>query len=211
MKYSLFLISAALLVAMASPGQVPSSAKLIDVERIVGVYCYRYQSLASDTAIKDGNYELSYKNKLLESGRFNRNKKEGVWRFYNFDGALEFTYDFSSGAVSNYERRPDEVYDSPCFFLGSPVVLYRFLASNLSQPRTGFNVEREEEMLLSLLIDTDGTVTKISMVKSFNSDYDSAAIKAASMIPSHWRWIPAKINGNAVQSEYIVKILVSPE
>ncbi len=209
MKQLLF-IAITLFLPLTAGSQQPAGKKYVDIERVKNEFKYNYRTLASDTAFKDGLYQFSYKNKILEKGNYKGNNKVGVWSFYNYEGALEYSYNFDSGEVFNFERQPDEVYDSPCFFLGSPVVIYRFVASNIQQPYTDFPYPKEQTMLLSLLINTEGAISGVNIINSFNADYDKAVLKAASKIPKHWRWIPARYGGKAIESEYIIKIIVSP-
>ncbi len=206
----IFIIVSILFFGVLS-AQNSNLPKRVNIVRTIDQFRYSYQAMATDTAIKDGKFEFSFKSKMLERGYYDNNKRQGLWSFYNMEGALEFSYDYNSGKVSNYERRPDDMYESPCFFLGSPFMLYRFIAARLLQPSVEVDFDVEKELLVRLVINTNGEIANIEMAQGLNKAYDDMALNAARQIPNSWKWIPANINSIPIESEYIIKIIVTPQ
>lgn len=209
MKHAIVIIFC-LALCMTTPAQQPASTRMVTVNRKAGVYLHSYQALASDTSVMHGGYELLYKNKTLERGNYHQNKRIGVWHFYNFKNALEFTYDYNTGKVDNFVRPSDGIYDTPCFFLGSPLIPYLFMLSKLYYPEMELDNQTDQEVMLALNISPEGKMTGVRLVKSAKAGFDEAVMKAASTIPSHWQWLPARKNGCPVESDYLIKIVFEP-
>lgn len=183
---------------------------LVTINRPVGLFLHSYQALASDTSVKHGGYELLYKNKTLERGSYNKNKRVGVWQFYNLKNALEFTYNYNNGKVDKFVRPSNGEYDTPCFFLGSPLIPYLFMLSKLHYPEVEMGNRSNQEVLLALRISSEGTMTGVRLLKSARAGFDESVMQAASSIPIHWQWLPARKDGVAVESDYLIKIIFEP-
>ncbi len=52
-------------------------------------------------------------------------------------------------------------------------------------------------VVVNVVIDTDGTVAEVDVRKSTHSDFEAPAIEAV----KHWRFKPAKKDGNAIRSK----------
>lgn len=58
-----------------------------------------YDVLEADSAIRHGNYNLFYKDYIVESGQYANNQKIGNWQFFSFNGFLEYEYNFDRSAI----------------------------------------------------------------------------------------------------------------
>ena len=201
-----FIISFCLVFCLLATAQ----NDLVTINRPVGLFLHSYQALASDTSVKHGGYELLYKDKTLERGNYRQNARVGVWHFYNLKNALEFTYDYNNGQVDKYVRPSDGVYDTPCFYLGSPLIPYLFMLSKLHYPAGEMENSSNQEVVLALRISREGTMTGVRLLKSARAGFDESVMKAASSIPIHWQWLPARKDGVAVESDYLIKIIFEP-
>lgn len=190
--------------------QHPSGGGLVTINRNAGLYLHRYQALARDTSVLEGNYEMLYKNKTMERGCYHNNRRVGVWQFFNLDNALEFCYDFDDGKASRYVIPEDGVFDVPCLFLGSPLIPHFFLVQRLYYPSSEYDSTVEQEVQVALRINKEGKLTGTRLVKNASARLDETVLKAASQMPSHWQWLPAQINNMPVESDYIIKIIFEP-
>ncbi|MGV8828570.1 MAG: energy transducer TonB [Breznakibacter sp.] len=199
-----------LLFCQLAAAQLVALRDLVTINRPVGHFLHSYQALASDTSVKHGGYELLYKNKTLERGCYRQNNRVGVWQFYNLKNALEFTYDYNNGKVDKFVRPSDGDYDTPCFFLGSPLIPYLFMLSRLHYPEVEMENRSNQEVMLALRISTEGRMTGVRLLKNARAGFDESVMKAASSIPNHWQWLPARKDGAAVESDYLIKIVFEP-
>ena len=47
------------------------------------VFRYEYETLRTDTAVRNGYYRMFYKDKILERGQYLKGDRVGLWHFYN--------------------------------------------------------------------------------------------------------------------------------
>lgn len=206
MKY-LKIVVFLFFVAANLCAQKPLGPKLSRVTRVSDVYVHQYQVLASDTSIRQGEYLLMYKDQVLERGIYENNKRVGEWLFFNYRTALEFAYSYDNGEVSRFLKRESDSFDSPCFFLGSPVLPYRFLASRIYFPNEEMLSQWGKEIVLIFKIGKDGRMKHAFLEQEAHKELNDIVMDAAKSIPPHWRWIPARLNGEPVESEYVIRII----
>ncbi len=85
-------------------------------------------------------------------------------------------------------------------FPGGPNALFEYLSKNIKYPPK----ERQQgRVIVTFIVDTDGTVTNVKVAKSVNPLLDAEAIRVTKAMP---RWIPGKQNGEAVAVKYTFPI-----
>ena len=175
------------------------------ISRPNGLYVEKYSVLASDTAVKHGEYSLIYKGKVLEKGVYKKGKRVGGWMFYNLNDELEFIYDYDDELP--YQIMPHKGYTYtaktfPSMYLGSPLVPYHFIASHTYYPVKEQGNMQDCTVVLALEISATGKMTGYHLEKESRADFNRVVLNAAAQIPSTWRFVPAREGGKNVASSY---------
>lgn len=176
-----------------------------------GLFVETAQRTASgDTTILDGTYELKYRDKTIERGEYRLGRRVGEWEFRNYHDWVELRYDYSHGRPTYILPHKGKTYNQetyPCTFLGSPIVPYLFIVSNVHYPQAEWDNKRGGEATLTLRIDPQGRMAGYEIRKPSTSHFAKAVKYAAEKIPrDEWRWVPAKSKGRAVAGEYDIVI-----
>ena len=172
------------------------------------LFTEHYYVSETDTSVWDGKYELYYKSHLIEKGRYSDGEKAGIWTFYNLSDFFELQYDFTKDSVlriggSEYHAIRNYI---PPLFLGSPLVPYLYISSNVTYPLEAINKGIEGKVVLSLVISDEGEIIGNYISESLNKMMDNVVLKAIEKLPDNWKWLPAKRNGIRVESFYNITI-----
>ncbi len=120
-------------------------------------------------------------------------------------------------AATVAEEQPEMLHSSPAEeesvvfdvvetmpeFPGGQDGMMRFLSTTIKYPTNAQNENIEGRVIAQMVIDTDGTPTDISIVRSVHPDLDREAIRVLSSMP---RWTPGKQRGKEVRVRYTVPI-----
>ena len=117
------------------------------------------------------------------------------------------TEDESSSAVNDTAHKSD----GPIFttvekvpeFPGGLDAFGKFLAENIKYPADSRNKEVQGRVLLSFIVEHDGTLSDIKVVRGLAKDLDQESLRVLSLSP---KWIPGMQNGHAVRVAYAVPI-----
>ncbi len=174
-----------------------------------GRFNENYEVLKSDTAIKNGSYKLFYKNTLVEEGKYRNGIRSGIWTFFNLGGNFEFQYDFDKDSLlklagEDYYQLRSEM---PCLYKGTPLIPYVYLSKLVGYPPEAYEKGIEGRVVLTLRISEKGEILDRYISKGLNIILDSAVLDAATRLPEKWEWIPAKKNGEKVESLYNITII----
>ena len=172
------------------------------------LFTEHYRVSDSDTSVLNGKYELYYKSNLIEKGRYDNGKKAGIWTFYNLGDLFEFQYDFNKDSVirmagSEYYAVRNYI---PPIFLGSPLVPHLFISSSIGYPLEAINSGIEGKVVLTLLISTDGYIIDSYISEGLNNMMDKNVLKTVDYFPKEWKWLPAKRNGDIIESTYNITV-----
>jgi hypothetical protein len=88
-------------------------------------------------------------------------------------------------------------------FPGGGDSLRRFIAKNLRYPEISIENGDQGRVYLSFIVETDGNLTHISIVRGISIELDQEAKRILLSSP---KWIPATCNGTAFRSKYIVPL-----
>ena len=162
----------------------------------------------SDTSIKDGTYKLFYKNKIIENGKYLKNKKVGLWQYFSLNGIFEYEYDFDKGKVAKIsgEERYELIQKTPCLFLGSPIIPYLFIVNHVYYPEKAQKQKLDGKVILALKISEEGELWSIYLYQKLDPVLDSEVMRVARNFPDEWKWLPATRNGVSVDGEYLITI-----
>ena len=167
-----------------------------------------YQVSESDTTLFEGKYELYYKSHLIEKGQYKNGERSGIWTFYNLDNFFEFQYDFPRDTLLNFAG--SEFYNrknyTPSIFLGSQLIPFIHILNAIGYPSEAYDKRIEGKVILTLIISTSGDIVESFISESLNELMDEIVLDTVKGFPKHWKWIPAKKNGEKIESNYNITV-----
>jgi TonB family protein len=86
---------------------------------------------------------------------------------------------------------------------GGQAEMGKFLAKNLRYPIEAQKNEQQGKVFLKFVVDTEGEISNIKVLKSAGSGMDEEAIRVVSKMPT---WVSALQNGKKVNSEFVLPI-----
>lgn len=88
-------------------------------------------------------------------------------------------------------------------FEGGDAAMLKYLANNIEYPRKAIRTNIEGTVMVSFLIDTDGSIKQVEVVRGIGMGCDEEAVRVVSSMPG---WKPGKQNGQAVRVRRIIPI-----
>ena len=88
-------------------------------------------------------------------------------------------------------------------FNGGYPAMMKFIQEHLVYPQTAIEMNIQGRVQLRFVVEKDGQISNISVLKSLSPDCDKAAIKVLNEMP---KWKPGKIAGRAVRQWYTLPI-----
>jgi len=89
-----------------------------------------------------------------------------------------------------------EVMPSP---IGGLSAFYKYLNENLKYPQKATRIGIEGRVYLSFVVETDGSLTDVKVMKGIGADCDEESIRVMQNAP---KWNPGKQRGNPVRVRY---------
>jgi len=200
----LFMIGLLILNVTSAIAQKPLTRKLTDTR-----FTEHYRVSETDTAVLDGRYELYYKHHLIEKGQYKNGKKSGIWTFYNLNNFFEFQYDFTRDTLlritgSAYYARKNY---TPPIFLGSPLIPYIHILKAINYPSDAYDNNIQGTVVLTLIISSTGDIVDSYISASLNERMDEVVHSTVKGFPKNWKWLPAKRNGEKIESTYNITVI----
>ncbi len=109
----------------------------------------------------------------------------------------------TSAAVGNTEEKLFDVCEQMPQFPGGDAALFEYLADNIEYPAECEANGTQGRVLLTFIVETDGSITNVNVVKSVHPLLDDEAVGVIKSMP---KWIPGKQNGKAVRVKYTVPV-----
>lgn len=150
-------------------------------------------------------------------GCYTDDKPNKIWTIFDDQCRLKYKFDYSKYDVLKYNwyETPNKFpilidtqwtvsdIDSPPLIIGieNPVQL---ISRNLRYPMRAFENGISGRVLISFIVDKDGSVCDFKVVKGVYKDLDAEALRAAKILDKNW--FPAKKDGQAITIEYFVPI-----
>lgn len=88
-------------------------------------------------------------------------------------------------------------------FPGGKEELFKYLAYNMIYPADAAKNKVEGRVLVTFVIEHDGSISNVNVVNSVYPSLDKEAIMVVSEMP---KWIPGKANGKTVRVKYTIPI-----
>jgi TonB family protein len=96
----------------------------------------------------------------------------------------------------------DKVAEAPQF-PGGMAGMMQYLSSNIRYPEDAKEAGAQGRVIVSFIIEKDGSISNAKVAKSTYSSLDDEALRVVSAMP---KWIPGKQNGEAVRVKYSVPV-----
>lgn len=90
-------------------------------------------------------------------------------------------------------------------FPGGISEFYKFVANNFRIPK---NLKNKDKLIVSFIIEEDGSLTNIDVKKDLGLGTKEEAIRVLKISP---KWIPAKVEGKTTRYQYVLPIQVDPK
>ena len=102
---------------------------------------------------------------------------------------------------------PDEIssqYDKPAVPSEGLNTFYKNFANSFVVSDS-IKTDNSIKVMLSFVVETDGSLTELNVLKAENPEYGNQAIEILKSMP---KWIPAELNGNPVRTLYTLPITI---
>jgi TonB family protein len=158
---------------------------------------------------------------IYKQGNYKEGRFSGEWSIFDRFGALEWKFDYDKDEFlvksktkkgSFYIDKTDTVY-MPCDF--EPEYengydsLWQFIAEQIKYPVDCQEKGIQGIVYISYLIDQDGILSEVKVLKSVDPSLDQAAIDVVKKIPG--KWIPASFNGQKLCTRMIMPLIFKLE
>lgn len=107
--------------------------------------------------------------------------------------------------TANDESMPELriVQDIPQF-PGGPLEFVKWLTRNLKYPPSAQRLQVQGKVVAEFIVNTDGSITDVRVVKSLHSDCDREALRVLRMMP---RWTPGIENNSPCRTKVCIPIV----
>jgi periplasmic protein TonB len=212
MKVLLTLI--ALLIFITSWGQ---ETKKKTYENESPPYKETYYVLKDNQEVKHGDYRKNYRSFSMK-GQYDNGKRVGVWEFTGNDGQLVQKIDFTNNSVTNlqpadlsekYWVKEGETFkeiklDEPPIFMGGKSWFNYYAWTLLRYPADARRNGIEGQVFISATITKEGKMIDEKVEEGPGYGTNEEALRIFLLIPDDW--IPAKVNGEAVDIRVLIPI-----
>lgn len=168
-------------------------------------------SIRANIILKNGKYEEWYiSGEKRLSCFYSNNELNGEFRVFYRNGIVKRMELWKNGKWQDgecYDENGNKTeycsYQEIAEFVGGLPKLYKYIGQNLTYPEYAQRKGIHGKVYLSFVVDTDGSVIDIEVVKGVEKHLDDEAIRIVSEMP---KWKPAKFEGNFVKSEFTLPI-----
>lgn len=106
------------------------------------------------------------------------------------------------------ETAPGEIFNMAMVeqiprFEGGEDELFKYLSENITYPEQARKNEISGKVIVSFVVETDGSITNVKIVRSKDPDLDAEVVRVIKSMP---KWFPGKNKGNTVRVEYILPV-----
>jgi len=172
-----------------------------------------YDSTGVQT-VKDGNghyvvFSNNYKT-IKEEGNVKNGKREGIWKGTSNKGKTTFTEEYADGKFIKGTNTDENghtinytVKEALPSFKGGESGFGQYLGQSIRYPEASRNRGVQGRVILSFVVERDGSLTGIKILKSVSYDIDAEAIRVISQSP---KWNPGVQHGIPVKVAYTMPI-----
>jgi len=177
-----------------------------------------YFVLKSDKVTRQGEYKrIGYKNSILVNGYYKNGVKDSIWEYYNYDGKVIQTYDFTKNELTYYYLSDEEKSkkykfingaDNPeisltraPLYLGGTDNLNFVLSREITYPQIATENGIMGTVNVIFTIDKNGKTSNYHINKPMGYGLDEESMRVVKLLADNW--LPGLLNGQAVDIEYV--------
>ena len=105
--------------------------------------------------------------------------------------------------VAQKNQKVFDVVEQMPEYPGGIQALFEYLSQNVKYPSDAENQKVEGRVIATFIVETDGTINNVEVVKPVFPSLDAEAIRVLSGMP---KWTPGKQSGKEVRVKYTVPI-----
>jgi len=161
--------------------------------------------------VKDGRYQewyISGEKKVLSN--YSNDKLNGNFQVFYMNGNIKRSEKWNNGEWISGECFDEEgnktdycSYQELATFIGGLPELYKYIGETLKYPVTAQMAGIQGRVYIHFLINKDGSITDVKVVKSINKDIDAEAVRIVREMP---KWKPGRFEGKLVINEFTLPI-----
>ena len=106
--------------------------------------------------------------------------------------------------VAQKNQKVFDIVEQMPEYPGGQAALFEYLSKNIKYPADAEKKKVEGKVFVTFVVDTDGKITEVSLLRKVFPSLDAEAIRVISAMPN---WIPGKQKGQAVRVKYTVPIM----
>jgi protein TonB len=106
--------------------------------------------------------------------------------------------------VAQKNQKVFDIVEQMPEYPGGQAALFEYLSKNIKYPADAEKKKVEGKVFVTFVVDTDGKITDVSLMRKVFPSLDSEAIRVISAMPN---WIPGKQKGQVVRVKYTVPIM----
>lgn len=121
------------------------------------------------------------------------------------EGTGEVVFEEPAPVVAE-ESDDDKIFyavEQQAEFPGGTAAMYKFLNKNQKYPASARRMGVEGKVFVKFIVDREGAISNIEIVKGINADLDNEAIRLIKIMPP---WKPGKQNGRSVKSQFVLPV-----
>ena len=115
----------------------------------------------------------------------------------------------ASDAIAPADTTKNVVYDvteTMPQFSGGQEVLMKYLAANIKYPASAVKAKKQGRVIVTFVIQQDGSVSKARIAKSVDPELDAEALRIVKAMPN---WTPGTQDGKPVNVKYTIPVVFS--
>jgi protein TonB len=106
--------------------------------------------------------------------------------------------------VAKKNQKVFDIVEQMPEYPGGQAALFEYLSKNIKYPADAEKKKVEGKVFVTFVVDTDGKITDVSLLRKVFPSLDAEAIRVISAMPN---WIPGKQKGQVVRVKYTVPIM----
>ena len=106
--------------------------------------------------------------------------------------------------VAKKNQKVFDVVEQMPEYPGGQAALFEYLSKIIKYPADAEKKKVEGKVFVTFVVDSDGKITDVSLLKKVFPSLDAEAIRVISAMPN---WIPGRQKGQAVRVKYTVPIM----
>ena len=118
------------------------------------------------------------------------------------------------GKKDNPSEKDDPVEETSVYdiaeqmpeFKGGNTALHKWLESNIEYPASARNSGKEGNVILSFVVERDGSISDVKVIKSLDPELDKEAVRVVGNMP---KWMPGMQDGKTVRVKFMLPIRFS--